>query len=59
VDLRGVLTLTACDQTWLQGLESGRRVRIKVGSMTFVVEPGDRVQLRDGVMGVQPPGSRR
>jgi hypothetical protein len=32
VDLRGVLTLTACDQTWLRAAESGRRVRITVGT---------------------------
>jgi hypothetical protein len=59
VDLRGVLTLTACDQTWLQGVESGRRVRIRVGSMTFVTEPGDRLQLRGGGMSVKPPGNHQ
>jgi hypothetical protein len=59
VDLRGVLTLTACDQTWLRGVESGRRVRITVGSMTVVVEPGDRIQLRDGGVSVKPPERHR
>jgi hypothetical protein len=59
VDLRGGLTLTACDQTWLSGVESGRRVRIKAGSMTLVVEPGDRVQLRDGGISVKPPEGHR
>jgi hypothetical protein len=55
VDLRSVLTLTACDRTWLRGVESGRRVRIKVGSMTVVTEPGARLQLRGGGISVKPP----
>jgi hypothetical protein len=59
VDLRGALTLTTCDQTWLRGMESGRRVRIRVGSMAFVTEPGDRLQLRGGGISVEPPGNRR
>jgi hypothetical protein len=58
VDPRGVLTLTTCDQTWLRGVASGRRVRIKVGSMT-VVDPGDRLQLRDGGVSVKPPESHQ
>jgi hypothetical protein len=57
VDMRGVLTLTACDQTWLRGVESGRKVRIRVGSMSFVTEPGDQLQLRGGGIGVKPPGT--
>jgi hypothetical protein len=56
VDIRGVLTLTACDQTWLRGVESGRLVRIKVGAMTVVTEPGDRLQLRGGGISLKPPG---
>jgi hypothetical protein len=43
VDIRYVLTLTACDQTWLRGVESGRRVRIKVGAMNVVADPGARL----------------
>jgi hypothetical protein len=56
VDLRGVLTLTACDQTWMSGVASGRQVRIAVGSMTVVTEPGDQLQLRGGGISVKPPG---
>ena len=56
VDIRGVLTLTACDQTWLRGVASGRRVRIKVGSMTVAAEPGDRLQLHGGGIRVKPRG---
>jgi hypothetical protein len=48
VDIRGVLTLTTCDQTWLRGVESDRRLRIKVGAMNFVSEPGQQSQLRGG-----------
>jgi hypothetical protein len=56
VDLRGVLTLTACDQTWMRGIESGRQVRILVGSMTFIVEPGARLQQDRGSISLKPPG---
>ena len=59
VDIRGVLTLTACDQTWMRGVESGRQFRIKAGAMTFVAEPGNQLQLRGGGISVQPPGIRR
>jgi hypothetical protein len=56
VDIRGVLTLTTCDQTWLRGVESGRQVRIKVGAMNFVSEPGNQLQLRGGGISLKPPG---
>jgi hypothetical protein len=59
VDIRGVLTLTACDQTWMRGVESGRQFRIKAGAMTFVAEPGNQLQLRGGGISVQPPGIQR
>ena len=59
VDIRGVLTLIACDRTWMRGVESGRHVRIKAGAMTFVSEPGNQLQLRGGGITVQPPGIRR
>jgi hypothetical protein len=59
VDMRGVLTLTACDRTWMGGVESGRRVRIKTGAMTFVAELGDQLQLFEGGISVQPPGIQR
>jgi hypothetical protein len=57
VDMRGVLTLTACDQTWMSGVESGRQVRILVGSMTFVVEPGWRLQQDRGSFTLKPLGT--
>ncbi len=56
LDMRGVLTLTACDQTWLRGVESGRRVRILVGHMTFVAEPAARLQLGGGGISLTPQG---
>jgi hypothetical protein len=56
VDMRGVLTLTTCDQTWMSGVESGRQVRILVGSMTFIVEPGKRLQQDRGDISLKPPG---
>jgi hypothetical protein len=61
LDLRGVLTLTACDQTWLSGVASGRRVRILVGQMTVVAEPDARLQLGGGGLSLTPQGlpSRR
>jgi hypothetical protein len=61
LDMRGVLTLTACDQTWFGGVASGRRVRILVGQMTVVTEPGARLQLSGGGLSLTPQGlpSRR
>ena len=56
VDIRGVLTLTACDQTWLRGADSGRLGWIRAGSMTFVTEPGQRLELRGGGISVESPG---
>jgi hypothetical protein len=56
LDMRGVLTLTACNQTWMSGIESGRQVRILVGSMTFVVEPGTPLQQDRGSISLKPPG---
>jgi hypothetical protein len=56
VDIRRILTLTACDQTWLRGVDSGRRVRIQVGAMTFVSELGAQLQLRGGGISLKPPG---
>jgi hypothetical protein len=56
VDMRGVLTLIACDQTWLRGVESGRRVRLLVGHLSFVAEPGARLQLGGGGISMKPPG---
>jgi hypothetical protein len=58
VDIRGVLTLTACDRTWMRGVDSGRRVRIKAGAMTFVAEPGHQLQLHRGGISVQPSSIR-
>jgi hypothetical protein len=59
VDMRGVLTLIACDQTWLRGVESGRRVRIMVGHMAVVAEPGARLQLSGGGIRLQAQGIPR
>jgi hypothetical protein len=56
LDRRGVLTLTACDQTWLRGVDSGRQVRILLGSMTFVAGPAARLQLGGGGINLQPHG---
>jgi hypothetical protein len=56
LEMRGVLTLTACDQTWMSGVESGRQVRILVGSLTFVAEPGERLQQDRGRISLKPPG---
>jgi hypothetical protein len=54
LDRRGVLTLTACDRTWLRGVDSGRQVRILVGPMTFVAGPAARLQLGGGGISLQP-----
>jgi hypothetical protein len=56
VDIRRVLTLTTCDQTWLRGVESGRQVRITVGAMNVVAEPGAQLQLRGGGISLKPLG---
>jgi hypothetical protein len=56
LDMRGVLTLTACDQTWVSGVASGRRVRILVGHMTVVAEPTVRLQLGGGGISLTPQG---
>ena len=56
LDRRGVLTLTACDRTWLRGVESGRQVRILLGHMTFVAGPAAWLQLGGGGISLKPQG---
>jgi hypothetical protein len=56
LDRRGVLTLTACDQTWVRGVDSGRPVRILVGPMTVVAGPAARLQLGGDGITLQPQG---
>jgi hypothetical protein len=56
LDRRGVLTLTACDRTWVRGVDSGRQVRILVGPMAVVAGPAARLQLGGGGITLQPQG---
>jgi hypothetical protein len=54
VDTRGVVTLTACDQTWVNGVESGRRVRILLNHMTVVGGPAAPLTWDRGGMSLTP-----
>jgi hypothetical protein len=56
VDAQGVVTLTACDQTWVTGVNQGRRVRILLHHMTVVVEPAALPTLDRGGISLTPQG---